>query len=106
LAELGPVAGAAAAATIGAWGAVQIGLIAATGLAQAFNVGSGGAELGSPANPVSTQPGAGATAAPVGNGTTTVINLNGETFSRKQVKELLEKVTENTRDGGRVVLAD
>jgi hypothetical protein len=93
------------AAKVAVLGNIQLGIIAATGLMQAANVGSGGAELGSPANPVNVTPGAGATAAPVGNGQTTVINLNGETFSRKQVKELLEKINENSTDGGRVVIA-
>lgn len=52
--DLGPAAGIPAAATIRTLGAVQIGLIAATGLLQAGNVGGGGASLGSPSNPVST----------------------------------------------------
>lgn len=39
LAELGPIAGAAMAANIGAWGAVQMGLIAATGLGQIASLG-------------------------------------------------------------------
>lgn len=55
--DLGPIAGIPAAATIRTLGAVQIGLIAATGLLQAGNVGGGGASFGSPANPVSTTPG-------------------------------------------------
>lgn len=54
LAELGPIAGAAAAAKIKTLGAVSVGLIAAQGLAQAANVGGGGASIGSYANPVHT----------------------------------------------------
>lgn len=53
-ADLGPIGGAAAAPGIKALGAIQIGLIAATGLIQASQVGGGGASLGSPANPVNT----------------------------------------------------
>lgn len=41
-AELGPVAGAAAAAKIGLMGKIQAGIVAATGLAQAAGAGSGG----------------------------------------------------------------
>lgn len=55
-AELGPVAGAAAAARIKTLGAVSVGIIAAQGLAEAGNVGGGGAAAGSFANPVRTQP--------------------------------------------------
>ena len=54
LAQLGPIAGLPAAATIRAMGAVSVGIIAATGLVEAANVGSGGASLGSFANPVYT----------------------------------------------------
>ena len=42
MAQLGPAAGPPAAAAIGAWGAANVGLIAATGLLQAGNVGGGG----------------------------------------------------------------
>ncbi len=45
--ELGPIAGPAAAAKIKAYGAAQVGLIAATGLAQAGAAGGGSAGLGS-----------------------------------------------------------
>src|SRR6185436_15209579 len=54
LAELGPIAGPPVAAGIEAWGAVQIGLIAATGLVQ------GGAALSSGSAPeISSGGGAG-----------------------------------------------
>lgn len=56
LAELGPIAGPPAAATIKSIGAASIGLIAATGFAQAAGIGGGGASLGTPANPVNVQP--------------------------------------------------
>lgn len=42
LAELGPIAGPPMAASIKAWGAIQVGLIAATGIAQAAGAGGGG----------------------------------------------------------------
>jgi len=40
-AELGPIAGSAAAARIGLFGKIQAGIVAATGLAEAANVGGG-----------------------------------------------------------------
>lgn len=59
LAELGPIAGPPAAASIIAWGAVNAALVAATGLAQAANISSGGSTPGSPTNPIFTQPSGG-----------------------------------------------
>ncbi len=108
--DLGPVAGIPAAAQIQALGAVQIGLIAATGLIQASQVGGGGASLGSPANPINTTSGGApftqAVAAPAAPaGPATVIQIIGETFGRKQIQELIAKINENSRDGGRIVLA-
>jgi len=53
----GLAAGAAAYASVRTQGAITLGLIAATGLVQASNVGGGaggGAALGAPANPVTT----------------------------------------------------
>jgi len=47
LAELGPIAGPPAAASIKAMGAASIGLIAATGLLQASGISSGGGAYGS-----------------------------------------------------------
>jgi len=52
LAELGYVAGTAAAASIRTQGAISMGLVAATGLAEVSQVGSGGAAQGTAANPV------------------------------------------------------
>lgn len=46
VAELGPIAGPPAAASIMAWGKLQVGLIAATGLAQGFMGGGGGSPSG------------------------------------------------------------
>ena len=69
----------AALANLEAMSATQLGLIAATGLAQAANVGSGGASLGSPANPVSTTSAgssAPASAPAPGGGVTNVINVH------------------------------
>jgi len=51
----GAPAFAAAYSAVKAAGAVSVGLIAAQGLAEASQVGSGGASLGTPANPISVQ---------------------------------------------------
>lgn len=46
----------ALAAKVSAMGKVQLGIIAASGLAEAVNIGSAGAPAGSPANPIATTP--------------------------------------------------
>lgn len=46
----------ALAAKVSAMGKVQLGIIAASGLAEAANIGSAGAPAGSPANPINTAP--------------------------------------------------
>jgi len=61
MAQLGPIAGPPVAASIGAWGAANTALIAATGIAQASQVGGGGSGgsvsgAGTVASPVITQP--------------------------------------------------
>lgn len=38
-------------------------------------------------------------------GPDTIIHLHGETFGRKQLRDLLEQINEENRDGGRIVLA-
>jgi hypothetical protein len=53
---LGPVAGLPLAASIRAAGNLNAILTGIEGIAQASQIGSGGASLGSPANPVTTQP--------------------------------------------------
>lgn len=54
--ELGPYAAAPYIAKLRTQEKISLALIAATGLAEAANVGGGGAEAGSPANPISTLP--------------------------------------------------
>jgi hypothetical protein len=101
-----PYTAIARAAAVKAWGAVQVGLIAATGFMQASQVGGGGAALGTPANPVSTQPGLGSDTAPRERGQTTIVNLHGQTYTRAQVRELLEIQNENSVDGSRTVIVE
>lgn len=107
-------AGAAAAvAQVQAMGALQVALIAATGLVQAAGVGrsdtsaSSGASTGGAvptfnANPVTGVP-------DTRRGQTTVYHLYGgpsQTYTRAQVRELLEKQNENFVDGSRNVVVE
>jgi hypothetical protein len=105
-AELGPIAGAPVAASMKALGAIQVGIIAATGLFQAANLGGGGAAAGTPANPISTQPVGNAQATGRTGGQTTIVNLHGQTYTRAQVRELLEIQNENSVDGSRTVVVE
>jgi hypothetical protein len=108
VAELGPIAGPPVAASMKAMGAIQVGIIAATGLFQAANVGSGGAAAGTPSNPISTQPVPSAQPAGRTGGQTTIIHLprDQEVFSRKWVRKLLEMQNEGSVDGSRTVVVD
>jgi hypothetical protein len=105
-AELGPIAGAPVAASMKALGAIQVGIITATGLFQAANLGGGGAAAGTPANPISTQPVGNAQATGRTGGQTTIVNLHGQTYTRAQVRELLEIQNENSVDGSRTVVVE
>jgi hypothetical protein len=96
----------ATVAALKAHGALQVALIAATGLFQAANVGGGGAAAGTPANPISTQPVGGAQATGRTGGQTTIVNLHGQTYTRAQVRELLEIQNENSMDGSRTVIVE
>lgn len=98
---------AAAAAKAKALGAVQMGLIAATGIAQAAGAMSSGASLSGGASgsiggrssaPSSS---AGSIVAPEEQRrhTAVTINLQGEVFGRQQVRDLIEKINEATEAG-------
>jgi len=97
-AELGPVAGAAAAAKIGAYGKIQAGIVAATGLMQAGGGGGGGSGGGSSIGSGSDSGGAAAAPAPLD------VRLTGgldprTLYTGRQISELLEALTEEA--GGR-----
>lgn len=111
LAELGPIAGPPAAAIIAKLGAVSIGLIAATGLAQAGAIGSGGANLGTASNPAAVvgSTGSSVPVPPAGElrgpaRTVTIIIQRGaaidEETLRDEVAPLLEEMS---RDGALVI---
>jgi hypothetical protein len=96
----GPPGGAAMAALAVA---AQLGQMAAI-QARSFDGGGGGAApslAGStPATPVTP-----VTSGTPGRGQTTIINLQGEFFTRKQIRSLLEQINEDSDDGGRLLFA-
>lgn len=109
LAELGPIAGAAMAAKIETLGAMKVGIIAATGLAQAASVSSGGTSglQGGASGSIGGR--SSAPSSNAGNTTTDIepapkhsvvtINLQGEIFNRQQVRDLIEQINESVADG-------
>ena len=109
--ELGPFAGAAFEARMRTLEAIQIGLIAATGLVQASQVGSGGASSGTAANPQIVQPVSGSAIGPAQQAPTqtTIIHLppgfdKKQLFSGEVMFDLLKSMEEATRMGGRVIV--
>jgi hypothetical protein len=112
-AELGPIAGEAAAARITALGALSIGLVAATGLVEAASLGGAGSG-GGPSISLPPSGGIAVTeSAPLGLAQrgepvqTTVIEFNVKDdvlISSKTARKLLETIAESTRQGGRVVV--
>ncbi len=110
MAELGPIAGPPMAAKIGVMGKIQLGLIAATGLAQIAATGqsSGGSMGGGTATGYSkstpTQSTTQKAEGPKVNSVVT-INLTGDTFGQKQVRELIEKINDAVSDGATLRLA-
>jgi len=103
LAELGPIAGPPAAASIQAMGAVQVGLIAATGLMQAAAASSGGGSISTSSYGTSTttsSDGTATTDTTTSNKTITIYGLNKDSlYSGEQVAELLN---EYLADGGKL----
>jgi hypothetical protein len=107
LAELGPIAGAAAAGTIGAYGAAQIGLIAATGLLEAGGALSGGGDIGSGGNTVGTatssinanQTALTSNTGAVPNNAVVQITLVGDNYGKEQVRNLITAINDAVADG-------
>lgn len=95
----GPAGGAAMAAIAAAATGANIQAIRNTQFGAGGAVGTFAASpaTGLPEGPV------GPTTRPQGQ--TTVIRLEGETFSREQLRQLVDKLNENTEDGGRLVVA-
>lgn len=101
---VGPILGAAAAAAAIATGMAQVNAI------RSQSVGGGGGAVGTfAASPATGQP-TGTPGGDVGGGTektsrNTTVHLTGQFFDRKAVRGLLEMLAEESRDGGRVVIA-
>lgn len=71
-----------------------------------FGKGGGAPSIaGSTPAPATTNVQSGAPGGAGGVGQTTIVNLTGDFFSRKQVRNLLESVNEGGRDGGRMLVA-
>jgi hypothetical protein len=98
----------------GFWGIAMAAAVAAKGFAsvsairsQQFGGGGSGAQAtGSntaAVNAASTPVASGATS---GSGQTTIIQLQGENFSRSAVRALVEQLNESNRDGGRIILGN
>lgn len=114
LAELGPIAGTAAAAKIGVMGKVQMGLVAATGLVQAAGVMSGGTQSlvagGSiQSAATSSNANAGVSGSMAASGTNQTITVQGigsdALFSGDAVRTLIDRLIDAQRNGARIVLA-
>lgn len=107
LAELGPIAGPPAAATIGAYGAAQVGLIAATGLLEAGGALSGGGNIGSGGNTVGTassnimasETGLTSNVGAVPNQSVVQITLVGDNYGIEQVRNLISAINDAVADG-------
>jgi hypothetical protein len=113
MAELGPIAGPPAAAAIEAMGAASVGIIGATGLLEAGAAMSGGGGGGfsgsstgaaSVANTVQNAEN-NAQGASGGGGQTVNIALQGNTFNRDQVRDLITQINEVISDGSTLRLS-
>src|SRR5690625_547473 len=97
LAELGPIAGPPVAAKIGVMGKVQAGIAAAAGLAQAAGAMRSGSSLdGGASGSIGGRSSAPSSAVPdtidaQRPHTSVTINLQGESYSRQQVRDLIEQ---------------
>lgn len=102
--------GANKALAMGPWGIPLAGVIIAAGLANVANIAS--THFGSGAAPSAGGGGPGVTPVNIvptvesgaGSGQTTIVQLQGDSFGRKQVQALLKQIAEQTKDGGRVVI--
>lgn len=99
---IGPALGAAAAAAVVVTGLANVQQIRAT----QFGAGNAATPTFN-ANPATGVPVAAPApqAVPAAAGQSTIVHLHGETFSADQVRALIDQINENSRDGGRIVLA-
>jgi len=95
----GPYVGAAFAAVAAAVGLAHIQM------ARSQQFSGGGAAPSVAATPAPAVTPVSAQGAATTQGRTTVINLQGDTFGRKQLRELIEQLNETESGGGRLILA-
>jgi uncharacterized membrane protein YgcG len=100
LAELGPIAGPAAAARIKAYGAAQVGIIAANAALQMGSKGGGGGG-GGPGD-LGGGGGGGGAGSSGGPGQTIRIDLQGDRFSGDSIRALFDQFNEGLRAGYRI----
>lgn len=101
----GPIVGAAFAATAAAATAAQIASVASTtfggGGSASASGGGGGGGYSRPTDRISNDP----QPEPEPEHTAVTINLEGESYSRKQVRDLIEQINDATADGAVLRLA-
>lgn len=109
IAELGPIAGPPVAAAIEAAGAVSVGLIAAQGIVQAGQIASGGGAGGIGGASQPTHQVDPYTGVPQRGGDPDAkeisITLQGDSFSRDQVNDLIEAINDAVDDGAELKVA-
>jgi hypothetical protein len=99
LAELGPIAGPPAAATIGSYGAANAALIAATGLAQAANAARGSAPAGLAGLSGGQGSSSGGGVGPQQASRNVSISLTGDNFGSGGIRGLIDEINEAVGDG-------
>jgi len=101
LAEEGPTRGAISAARIKAYGAAQVGIIAANATLQMGNRGGGGGG-GGPGDLGGGGGGGGGAGSSGGPGQTIRIDLQGDRFSGDSIRALFDQISEGLRAGYRI----
>ena len=108
LSDLGPIAGPPAAAAIGTYGAVQVGLIVAAGALQGAGAikgspsigGGGGGAIGGASPATSITP-------PADFGRSITIEMKpAELYSTAQVQLMIERINAEVKDGARLITTE
>jgi hypothetical protein len=102
LAELGPIAGPPVAASIAAWGKVQIALIAATGLGQIAGLGGSSAPRAGGGSGSGTDVSTSTDTAPPSRAIHITLE-KAALYSAEQVQELMDVINEEVRNGATLI---